>query len=174
MEAFWSALIGVIVGALVTFGSSYQQNRWERRRAKKLTAETIAVSNRAALSRLAENMATDIAAFKADFADVYASGVNEEVTTVAESVAPKVSAAHDRALAITCLVLDTNVASKADGVYNAWYTMLSTISEDLMNEASVAGHKALVIEATSTAPAAFFNSVRAAVKRLDDNRLTTA
>ena len=161
------------MGALVTFGSSYQQNLWERRRTKELTAETIAAGNRAALSRLAENMATDIAAFKADFSDIYASGANQEVMIVADSVASKVSSAHDRALAITCLVLDTNVASKADGVYNAWYNMLSTISADLGNETSVANHRTLVIEATSTAPAAFYDSVRAAVKRLDDDRLTT-
>lgn len=174
MEDFWSGLIGVVVGALVTFGSSYQQNRWERKRAKDVTAESIASGNRGALSRLAEHVASDVTSFKVDFGDMYASGSNAEVMAVADLVASQVSAAHDRARAVTSLVVDVNVASRADDVYNAWYKMLTTISEDIANAASRSGHDALVDKASREAPETFFAAVRAAVKTLDDERIKAA
>lgn len=167
MADFWSALIGVLVGAAVTFGAAALQNRWERERAKTQALATVAEGHRSALSALVARVAEDLASFRQRIAPVNDEGSDVEVMTLMAVMAPIISAAKDRAQGAVALVADATVRNNALAIYDSWYDMSIGISDDIANGRSRARHDELRSAASTDAPIAFFSAVRTYSVALD-------
>ncbi|QKS18868.1 hypothetical protein HUN58_02185 [Curtobacterium sp. Csp1] len=168
MADFWSALIGVVVGAAVTFGAAALQNRWERERAKAQAIATVTEGRRLALASLVNRVAEDLASFRQRIAPVNDSGSDVELMTVAEMMAPIIGVAKDRAQGAVALVAEASVRDTALAVYDSWYDMSTQVSDDIANARPRASHAQLRRAASTEAPEAFFSAVRTYSTALDD------
>jgi len=166
MEDFWSGFIGVIVGALASFGTLLITNRQLNRVADREAAERANVRRRETVAALLGVVSQDIATFRGEIAPVQTNGSQQQFADFLDEMLPRIGTAADLARAVGASVQDAAVREAAQAVYDAWYMYAYSQSETIVN-ATKKSMTAFASEASTGAPNKFYKAVETYLEGLD-------